>query len=432
MVLNYFLDLYRIRKAYLLSNSEIEDMQMQKLCVLIKHAYANVPYYRMLFDRAGIKPRDVINKNALSKIPIVSKEEISKLGLADRIAERVDINRCKNLRTSGSTGRPLDIYSSEKEILRSETLPILTLLLNNGCIFTDRILRITHPRFFTNPYWFQHFNILREYFLSIFGDIEQQLKQFIQIKPHVIRGYASAIKSLALKIKESGERFIPPKIIFTTAEVMSNIDREIISSAFQTEVIDYYCCNEVGIIAWECKMHRGYHVNVDNAIVEFIKDGRVAKAGEESDIVVTGLNNFIMPFIRYKIGDKGIFKEEKCQCNNNAPLISKIVGRDNDQIILSNGPIISSHLLTSLITGISGIREFQIIQKEIDKIIINIIKENTLTDEYVVNRVREECQNVLGNSIKIDPLIRKTILREESGKLKVVKNEIDSSRLHLP
>ena len=432
MILNYFLDLYRIRKAYLLSNSKIEDMQTQRLCALIKHAYANVPYYRMLFDRAGIKPGDIKNKNDLSRVPIVSKKEISNLDLAERIVGRVDINRCKNLRTSGSTGRTLNIYSTEKEILRSETLPILSLLLDNGCIFTDKILRITHPRFFTNPYWFQHVNILREYFLSIFGDIEQQLKQFIQIKPHVIRGYASAIKSLALKIKESGERFTPPKVIFTTAEVMSDTDKEIVSSAFQTELIDYYCCNEIGIIAWECKMHRGYHVNVDNAIVEFIKDGRVAKAGEESDIVVTGLNNFIMPFIRYKIGDKGIFKEEKCQCNSNVPLISKIVGRDNDQIILPNGLTVSPHLLTSLITAISGIREFQIIQKAIDKIDINIIKENTLSEGYVVNRVKEECENALGNSIKIEPLIIKTIPREESGKFKVVKNEIDSPGPHLP
>lgn len=82
-------------------------------------------------------------------------------------------------------------------------MAFLNIYLENGCQFTDRTLRVATPAYFTDKRWFQYFNILREYFLSIFEDTEQQLRKFIQIKPHTIRGYTSAIKSLALKIKET-------------------------------------------------------------------------------------------------------------------------------------------------------------------------------------------------------------------------------------
>lgn len=415
----------------MLSNLQIENYQFKKLKMLINYAYNKVRYYHELFNKAGISPDSIKSKNDIQKIPITSREEMRNLNLYYRIGNGIDIKKCIKLHTSGSSGIPLDIYATRGEILKFKTLPFLVIFFENGCRITDKILRVTHPYFVSRPYWFQHLNILREYFITLDSDMDEQLTKFIQIRPQVIRGFTSAIKSLALKIKEKGIKITPPKIIFTTAEVLTEIDRELISSIFQAEVIDYYCCNEFGIIAWECNKHSGYHINSDNAIIDFIKEGKPCRPGEEGEIVITSLNNYAMPFIRYRIGDIGVREETICSCGNNSPLIKAIIGRNNDQIILSHERIVSPYLLFSLFTHIQGVMEFQIIQEDVDKVTINVVKENIFSDDLIINRIKSECQNLLGDKIKIKVMIVKYIPKEKTGKFKVVRNEISSFRPHI-
>lgn len=425
--------LYEIKKNLSLSAIQIKDMQVQKLQTLITHAYMNVPYYRSLFDKIGIKPKDIKTRSDLSKIPITTKSHLQNLDFEEKVIKDINKSRCLNLRTSGSTGRPLDIFVTENEILRTKTLVFLNMYLENGCQLTEKILRVVTPSFITKKrLWFQRLGILREYFISIFDDINVQLNTFLQTRPHAIRGFTLGIKSLALKVKEMEIKFKPPKVIFTTAEVLNPMDRRLISSTFQADVIDYYCCNEVGIIAYECKEHDGYHINDDNVIIEFIReDGTPCKSGEEGKIIITSLNRYTMPFIRYQIGDKGIPTDKPCRCKRVSSLIETIIGRDNDQIILPDGNVVSSHLLLNIIIGIPGILAYQIIQKEIDSISINIVKDKDFSDDLLVNRIKKECHNVLDGKIKIEPLIVDEIPKEKTGKFKVVKSEINNLGSHI-
>jgi phenylacetate-CoA ligase len=169
---------------------------------------------------------------------------------------------------------------------------------------------------------------LREKYISISESQDNILKMINRYQPDIILGYCSIVKDLAKKIKDENIRGIFPKMIFLTGEALTTEDRIYISSIFNTEVFHYYATNECGLIAWECKEHSGYHINSDNVIVEFIKeDGTYAKAGEEGEIVLTNLNSYTMPFIRYRIGDIGIPSDEKCPCERNLPLMKMLTGR---------------------------------------------------------------------------------------------------------
>ena len=426
---SYYLN--KIRILLRRSPEEIEKYQLQKAVLLMHHAYYRVPYYRTLFDQAGITPSDIKSKFDFFKLPLTTKEKLRQLPLEARIVKGTDIRKLKNMSTSGSTGIPLRIFSSEREVLKSKTLPFLNIFLENGCLLIDKTLRLTHPCHVMKPYWFQRLNILPEYFVTVDTDMDEQLTRFMEIKPQAIRGYSSAIKSLALKIKEKSSKFISPKVIFTTAEVLSERDRKIISSFFQAEVIDYYCCNEFGIIAWECRRHKGYHINSDNVMVEFLKDGRAAEEGEECDLVITSLNNYIMPFIRYKIGDKGILKKKPCGCGNNSLLLEAIRGRSDDIVVLSDGKMLSPYLLTSLFKDIPGVIEFQVIQKEQGRFDVPLVKEDTVADNLLIKTVQKQCQGLLGDAAQIRPFIVRHIPKEKSGKFKVIINEMRGVRSHL-
>ena len=73
-------------------------------------------------------------------------------------------------------------------------------------------------------------------------------------------------------------------------------------------------------------------------IVEILKDREAAKQGEVGEIVITDLNNYCMPLIRYRIGDlaKSLGTKD-CDCGRGLPLIGDIQGRVQSIIIGANG-----------------------------------------------------------------------------------------------
>ena len=102
-----------------LFNSAVYKKQNRKLRKLMKRAY-EIPFYRKKFDVAGLKPKDIKNREDLVKFPILTKNEIKEwlTPLVDSEKERMHI-----VSTSGSTGTPLktnDSFSKRKCIFDSK------------------------------------------------------------------------------------------------------------------------------------------------------------------------------------------------------------------------------------------------------------------------------------------------------------------------
>ena len=58
------------------SAGEIEAYQNEKLRALVRHAYANVPYYRERWNALKISPEDIKSREDLHKLPVLTKEEV--------------------------------------------------------------------------------------------------------------------------------------------------------------------------------------------------------------------------------------------------------------------------------------------------------------------------------------------------------------------
>ena len=92
-----------------LKPEELEKLQNKKLRALIQHAYRNVPYYHRIFKKLELRPDDIQNKEDLSKLPILTKEDIRK-NLDQLRAVNVPKSRVIEAHSSGSTGEPLKYY----------------------------------------------------------------------------------------------------------------------------------------------------------------------------------------------------------------------------------------------------------------------------------------------------------------------------------
>jgi phenylacetate-CoA ligase len=408
-----------------LTKQELDQLQQRKLQKIMKHAYERVEYYHQLFNSVGIRPEDIRNKKDLRYIPITSRRQMQRLPINEIVAKGVKLSSCYRVRTSGSTGMPLDVIKGKKEIQLSN-LVVMRSLLANGYRLTDKRVIIEIPRS-RRRYWFQCLAIMRRKRISAFDNPESQVKQIRQVRPDFIGGLPSSLRRIAEEIRKRGIEDVCPRRVVTGGELLDQKTRQVIRSAFRSKVIDFYNSHECGNIAWECDRHEGYHINIDSLVVEIVNHGKSARPGEKGEVVITSLDSYAMPFIRYGIKDIGVCGEEPCSCGRGLPLLKRIEGRADDLVVLSNGTIVSPFALTYALRFIPGVRQFKVVQKKIDDFVLQLEMERNSAQETVIKKVRKEMTRILGQQRNIEIQILDEIPRDPSGKTRSVISNIKPS-----
>lgn len=406
-----------LQKNMRLKTGELEQIQENKFNKLLAHAYQNVPFYRRLYDSVGMRPGDIKNYEDIAKIPITTKLQLQKAQKEAR-ARNVDIWVEHN--TSGSTGIRLSLGFSMEDALYNRGTYERARIENGFRIFGDTLLYIGNPSIIpSKKKWYEHFKIRRKEGLSVFDPLETQLKKLEKVKPDALWGYPSSIKALGKLIQEKEIKGVSPRLIFTASELLNPKTRNFINFGFNVDPIDVYVAEEGGCMAWECKEHSGYHVNMDTVLMEFVDEkGNRVNSGERGKVVITNLHSLGMPIIRYEIGDFAIPTYKECACGRPGYIIKAIEGRCDDFLKLKNGESVSPRILIPIIECIPGVSEFQIVQETEDEINIFIVKMKESREAVIVEEMSREIKKVFGNNMSATIKIVENISREKSGKLR--------------
>ena len=427
-------DLLKLRKNLHINYDELIDNQMSMTRNIIKHAYANSYFYKNKFDEAHIKPNNINRLEDISKIPFTKKEEIQRMPLNNIISNNYDINNAVIRSTSGSTGIPLVVYVNKGGV-SIDSAVWLRALFENGLKLLDKVAVLPNPniysRMINQKKTYQKLGIMRRKYINVLDDPQTQLSLLEKYKPNIIRSYPSYLT--VLLNEKNRLKNVKPRSVFTTAELLDSESRKLITNSFDTELFDYYASEEFNLIAWECSEHSGYHVNIDNLLVEIVsKHGESLPPGEQGEIVITSLSNYAMPMIRYKIGDVGKIVEDKCSCGVTFPLLQVLEGRKDDFLISPNGSIISPRTLSdifqySLRTSL-GINQFKIIQEKINMLKIYLVVDNNYDKlDTTLAQVEKEVKKVLSNEVNIEYVFVDKIKQDTSGKLRKIISHVHPS-----
>ncbi len=363
------------------SSSEIHDLQMRKLGLLLEHAYTKVPFYRRRFNEASLSPRDIQTPMDLVKLPILTKQDIQE-NLNELLASPIDLRHLLENHTGGSTGHPLTFYHdhnfqawSAADKLRNYRMAGYRLGMRWAFLWGSDYDAAVHKgwwgkfkdRVGYNLLWINTFDLTTD-------TLVEAANNLVHFQPDVLVAYVSSATLLARLMREKDITGLSLRSIQTSAEVLTAADRLLLEETFGCSVFDRYGCREVNNIAHECECHQGLHLLGENNLVEFLDaEGHPVAPGSTGRIVITNLNNFAMPFIRYENGDMGIPAQHLCSCGRGLPLMDAVIGRTTDVITSPAGKLLHGEFFTHLFYKLQGIQQFRVTQKTKTNLLIQLV-----------------------------------------------------------
>ena len=411
------------------NNSDIEAYQLSNLYRLLNYAVSNCPYYSQLLSDSGIVLSSINSLADLAKIPTTTKADIVNYYTTIRSTRGFLFSSSKT--TGGSTGQAVTIEKNADALAR-ERAATWRAYEWAGVGIGD-----VQARFWGVPLSkkSRQLSKLVDFVsnrarLSAFQindrSLEEYYKRLLKLRPAYLYGYVSMISAFASYLDKRNLNRLPGlRSVITTSEVLDDNSRALIENVFGVRVFNEYGCGEVGSIAHECG-HGNMHIMAENVIIEI--DVSNSPDGGSGEIIVTDLHNYAMPLIRYRLGDYATLSREECACGRGLPVIKKVHGRAYDMVIDPDGnrlhPEVLMYIFEELKSGVSGIRQFQVIQKSRDFLLINIVPDvyyRKVTEKDILKRIREK----IHPGLSVHFCYVDGIPREKSGKLRVIKSEID-------
>ncbi len=416
------------------SRDDLLALQKDKLHRLLTYAYEHVPYYHRQFDQFGFQPDDVLAEPAsLRKLPILTKAIIRENFDDMLTTESSRRSQLSQLTTGGSTGHPL-IFMQDSNFRDYVTADIHRHLgwagwelgqvhayiwgahfeVETAESVRTRLMNWVLNRFVTNAY------VLSEESMGAFA------AQIRRRRPRILFGYPSSLYRFAEFVRDHKYDDIKFDAIFCSAELLYPDQREFIEGVFGGKMFDRYGTRELGGICCECEAHTARHVSIENVYVEILKDidsNEPALPGEAGHIIVTNLNNYGMPFIRYSIEDMGTWSRlDHCPCGRELPMMDLVQGRRIDMFKTKDGQSVWGGFASPMF-GMKGVKQFQVVQKSLDLIVARIVKEGEL-DQAQLDAIERTAKTALGDDIEVRFEFPDEIPVLESGKYRYAISEL--------
>jgi len=244
----------------------------------------------------------------------------------------------------------------------------------------------------------------REHRFNAFLLSEDQCLNYVarirRIRPKVILSHATPLVTLAKYMNDMELSAGHITAILTSAEMLLPTERELIEDAFNTKVYDYYGNRETNLIAAQCQERGGYHVSAENGVIEVVDgDGHKVGEGQTGEVVITDFHNYVMPLIRYRIGDLAEATYRKCPCGLELPLIKNFVGRKLEIIRTPSGHAVPGEFFLLLLDRYRWIEKAQVLQESVNRIVLNVAVKDVPQDiEEERRRIKQDIRDYLGDT----------------------------------
>lgn len=379
--------LFQLERSQWLPPKELRAAQLRQLQVLVGEAMRAIPVWKDRLSAVGVREGLPLEGDLFTRIPVLTRPAVQELGEAlwnHRLGTvHGGVHRGQ---TSGSTGTPVQYLQTDLTRLfwRAFTLREHVWQARD---FSGKLAAIrTNVEKGGSATWGaateQVFHTGPGVSLNIREDVAVQLDWLVAEAPQYILTHPSNLRSL-LRLAAARDATVPGLLqVRTFGEMLPVETVDLCRQVWGVGVADVYSSEEVGNIAFQCEQGR-YHVQGENVLLEIIDAaGNPLPPGRVGRVVITVLHNFAMPLIRYEIGDYAAFGVA-CPCGRGLPVLERIAGRRRNMLRLPDGTEHWPSFPEDRWAGIAPIRQLQVVQTAIDRVMVRAVAGRPLTASEV-------------------------------------------------
>lgn len=329
--------------------SDAISLQADKLREVLSWALAGVPAYCEYRDL-------LVNLNdpyaVLRALPLTSKDQL-RTDLLSYLS--CDISTAARLPTftGGSTSVPLSFYlqrgiSRPKEYAYMRRFHERAGHLDSRLVLSLRGRSVPGAGAEDRPLW-MHDPIKNQLMFSCDHLNRAQMTHYIRTlrewKPSCIQAYPSALYPLARWLAENPDPSITEHIraVMLYSENSYSFQTDLFKRVFNCPILRHYGHSERVLMAASMPDDDRYVFWPQYGYIELVApDGSpVTKPGVLGEIVGTGFDNQVLPFIRYRTGDLGMWSEKCHALLPGYPVLERIEGRVQEFVVCRDHRLIS-------------------------------------------------------------------------------------------
>ena len=398
----------------------VAQFQWSELQRLVRHAFASVPYLQQKYRAAGITVEDIRTVADFRRLPTLTRDEIN--AHARELCSTAYAGKLLPHATGGSSGTPTRFFRTY------ESYDWRTAAKDRVYEWSGWHLGESSVYLWGAPVgavsrkqtWKAHAfeRLQRQVVINTFSQTDDLWRrvhaEIARVRPVLVVGYVSSLEQFASFVDAHGLRLPAIRAVIAAAEPLFAPTRALVERALQAPVFNTYGSREFMSIAGECSEHGGLHVNSENLFVETRGDD----PNESSEILVTDLHNYGMPFIRYDTGDCGRISNRPCPCGRGLPLLDAIEGRVLDLLKTVDGRRVPGEFFPHLLKEVPELAQYRVEQQSLDRIVISAVLSQPLSENSQA-LLRSEIGKVFGSSTSWEIRPVDTIPALPSGKRRV-------------
>jgi phenylacetate-CoA ligase len=414
---------------------ELSRFQERKLRALLVHAWDRCAGHRQRLADAGLARADLERFYIadLAALPLMDKSAIC--GDLNNLVDRQVPGGAFRYTTGGSSGQPLVFYFDRRrqahdQAARMRTHAWFGVRPGEREVYIwgapvelskqDR-MKVLRDRL-TNQLLLSAFDMSAE-------SMVDYLDRISRFRPACLFGYPSSLALLAEFTRERGRSARLPdlKAVFVTGEKLYPHQRRLLEETFGASVADCFGARDAGFLGHECPAG-SMHLTAESVVVEAIDaSGRPAAVGELGEFVVTHLENYALPFVRYRTGDMGRLGARVCPCGRGLPLMQVAEGRSTDFLVRPDGAVVHALAVIYTLRELPGVRAFKVHQRSVGEVVVWVVRGADYAPEDDA-RIAREIRRRLGESVRVEVVAAESLSPERSGKFRYVTSDVDWRR----
>jgi len=237
------------------------------------------------------------------------------------------------------------------------------------------------PEGSVGPAWSAGFGSGPSLVLNLMTDTDEQLAWLINKQAPYLATYPSNLQALVQRSVELGRKPEGIRAIVLSSEPVSLELITLTQQAWGAQCLPTYSSSEAGLMGSPLSEGEGYYVEAEAVHLEVLReDGTPCAPGEIGRVVITTLQEFLRPLIRYEVGDYAQAVERDPADPITLPRLGRVMGRQRTMIQLPDGRRVWPHFEFAPLLSVGGLCKWQLVQHADLSMTARVVGDGPLSD----------------------------------------------------